>query len=166
MGRLPLDHIRSVLESKADRAAKAESIAEVIRHAGGYRWVGIYEVAGDEIRIIAWSGPGEPTHPRFPVSQGLCGGAVRSRSTVVVGDVTKHPAYLTTFGSTRSEIVVPVTHPATGTVLGVIDVESERLDAFTDDDCVFLEACASALTALLWPPLAPGGLSPTPSATD
>ena len=109
---------------------------------------------------------GEPIHPRFPVSQGLCGRAVRSRSTVVVGEVAKHPAYLTTFGSTRSEIVVPVVQPATGTVLGVIDVESERLDAFTGDARVCLEACASAFTALLWPPLAPGGLSPTPSATD
>ncbi len=39
----------------------------------------------------------------FPVTQGLSGAAVASGETVVVGDVSKDPRYLTAFGSTRSE---------------------------------------------------------------
>jgi putative methionine-R-sulfoxide reductase with GAF domain len=68
---------------------------------------------------------------------------------VLVGDVTQDPRYLTTFGSTRSEVVVPIFDPVTGTPTGIIDVESERLEAFTADDCAFLEACASRI-AVLW----------------
>lgn len=102
----------------------ARRAAAAIRGAGGYRWVGLY-------------------------TQGLNGAAVREGATVVVPDVTKDPRYLTTFGSTRSEIVVPVKSPTTGRVVGTIDVESERTDAFAPDDRAFLEACAAVL-APLW----------------
>ena len=142
------DEIQSVLASAYSRMEKAERIAELIRGSHAYRWVGIYDVDGDEIAVIAWSGPKEPANSRFPVSQGLCGAAVRSKAAVVVDDVTKDPRYLTTFDSTRAEIVVPVLHPATGAALGIIDVESERLNAFSDDDRALLEGCASALTGL------------------
>ncbi len=56
----------------------AVRIAETIRSAGNYRWVGIYEVSGEEIAVVAWSGPGEPACPRFPITQGLSGTAVSS----------------------------------------------------------------------------------------
>jgi L-methionine (R)-S-oxide reductase len=133
--------------TRSERAAKARRAAELIRSAGSYRWVGVYDVIGDEIAVLAWSGPGSPAVPRFSVSQGLCGSAVRSGATVVVGDVTQDPRYLTTFGTTRSEIVVPVMSLARNAV-GVIDVESERLDAFTDQDRTFLEACGRAMASL------------------
>lgn len=67
---------------------------------------------------------------------------------MVVGDVVKDPRYLTTLASTQSEIVVPIVHPATRTALGVIDVESERLNAFSDEDRQFLEECAAVLVRL------------------
>jgi len=143
-----LEHLCCVLEGKGDRTTNAERVAELIGRSGGYRWVGIYEVQGDEIAAVAWSGQGEPAHPRFLTSQGLCGGAARSGGTVAVGDLTRDARYLTTFGGTRSEIVVPVRHSATRAVLGLIDVESERLNAFADDDRGFLEKCASGLTCL------------------
>jgi len=62
----------------------------------------------------------------------------------VVGDVTEDPRYLTIFGSMRSEIIVPMLHPVTRAVLGLIDVESERVHAFTQDDRALLDKCASA----------------------
>lgn len=123
-------------------------MAERIREAGGYRWLGIYAVGRDEISVIGWSGPTPPAHPRFPKDRGLCGAAAASGSTVLVNDVADDPRYLTTLGTTRSEIVVPVKR-ATGEVVGLIDVESERRDAFTSRDRELLEGFA-ALAAGLW----------------
>lgn len=143
-----LKEIQGVLATEDRRTAAAERVAELIRRRGAYRWVGIYAVEDDEIAALAWSGPQEPAHPRFPASDGLCGAAVRSRATVAVGDVTKDPRYLTTLQSTRSEIVVPIVDLATRTALGVIDVESEQLNAFSDEDRQFLEECAAALVRL------------------
>jgi putative methionine-R-sulfoxide reductase with GAF domain len=82
------------------------------------------------------------------VTQGLSGAAVASKRAVVVGDVTADPRYLTALLSTRSEAIVPVVDPATGTVVGTLDVESTERDAFTDADQRALERCAAALTGL------------------
>jgi L-methionine (R)-S-oxide reductase len=143
-----LAEVSRVLESDGDRREKAASVAKVVRRARDYRWVGIYEVMGEEIAVIGWSGPGEPAYPRFPITQGLSGTVVFSGAAVVVGDVTTDPRYLTAFGSTRSEIIVPVIEPATRKVVGTIDVESEHKNAFTDTDRAALERCAAAIADL------------------
>jgi len=145
---LLLDQVRSLLEAEGSLEAKAQRTSQMIRAAGAYRWVGIYAVEGEEIVCLAWSGQGAPAHPRFPRSQGLSGAAVRSGAAVIVGDVTSDPRYLTTFGSTRSEIVVPIVSRVTGATLGLIDGESEQVNAFTDEDRAFLEECASVLASL------------------
>jgi GAF domain-containing protein len=79
----------------------------------------------------------------------LNGAAVASREHVVVQDVRADPRYLTTFGSTRAEAVFVIASPENGRIIGTIDVESDKTDAFTMDDQVFLRGCAVAL-APLW----------------
>jgi putative methionine-R-sulfoxide reductase with GAF domain len=143
------EEIRVALRSSGGRQERAERIAEAIKGAGGYRWVGLYEVGEREIAVLAWSGPHAPEHPRFPVTDGLCGAAVAQRSAVVVGDVSADPRYLPTLGTTRSEIVVPVFGGDRDRVSGLIDVESEHRDAFTGADRGLLERCA-LLIAPLW----------------
>ena len=132
--------------ARDDRQRRAERVAASIRRFGGYRWVGVYDVTSDEITVVGWYGPAAPTHPRFPRSQGLCGAAVAAGEPVVVGDVAADPRYLTTHTTTRSEVVVPVFHD--GAVVGLIDVESERPDAFGESDKQVLERCAAVIGPL------------------
>jgi putative intracellular protease/amidase/putative methionine-R-sulfoxide reductase with GAF domain len=134
--------------SAADRAARARSAAELIRAARGYHWVGLYDVTESQISGLAWSGPTAPSHPTFPVTRGLNGAAVAARAPVIVQDVRRDPRYLTTFGSTLAEAIFPVVS-ASGVVVGTIDVESDRLNAFTTEDEVFLRRCADLL-AFIW----------------
>lgn len=143
-----MKRLHEILSFPGDRVGKARRIAGAIREMGGYRWAGIYDVSPEEIGVIAWSGPDAPAYPRFPASQGLCGAAVLARSTIAVGDVTRDKRYLTTLGTTRSEIVVPVVDPVTGSVVGLLDVESELADAFGEEDRRCLEECAAALKPL------------------
>lgn len=89
------------------RDARARSAAEVIRQAGDYRWVGLYDVTEHEIAVIGWSGPTAPAHPRFLRSQGLNGAAVPSRRPVMVQDVSQDGRYLPTLGDARGEMIVP-----------------------------------------------------------
>jgi putative methionine-R-sulfoxide reductase with GAF domain len=126
-----------------DRAERAARIAATIRRFGGYRWVGIYDVTAEEIAVAGWDGPGPPAHPRFPRSEGLCGAAVAAGEAVIVGDVGADPRYLTTHSTTRSEIVVPVFVGAD--VVGLIDVESEKPHAFSDQDRRLLEDAATVI---------------------
>jgi aspartyl/glutamyl-tRNA(Asn/Gln) amidotransferase C subunit len=142
-----IEEVCGVLAEARDRSALAADVADLIRRARGYRWVGVYEVGATQIEALGWSGAGTPAFLRFPVEEGLCGAAAASGETVVVADVRTDPRYLTTFGSTRSEIVVPV-RGRDGVVRGLIDVESDAVDAFGAGDRALLERCATALESL------------------
>lgn len=139
-------HIAEILQSAASREERARAVAAEIHAAGGYRWVGIYDVSADAVNIIAYSGPGAPQYPAFPRDRGLTGEMLRTGQTVVVGDVTADPNYLTAFGTTRSEMIVPVR--VNGEIAGTIDVESERVSAFSDSDRAWLERVATVLAPL------------------
>jgi GAF domain-containing protein len=128
-----------------DRAQAANAICSAIANARGYDFVGLYDVAGAEMAVVGWSGETAPAHPRFPVSQGLCGAAATSRETVIVNDVGADPRYLTTSGTTRAEMIVPVVDPATRETIGTIDVASDRLNAFDASDRELVEDCAQAI---------------------
>jgi L-methionine (R)-S-oxide reductase len=140
--------LESILLQDLGRVAKAESIAEAIRSKGSYRWVGIYDVdiQGGLVSNIAWSGPNAPAHPIFPIMKGLTARAIAGKKTINVGDVANDLGYLTALGDTRAEIIVPVLDIAGDRVIGTIDVESERLNAFDSTEQEFLEECARLLT--------------------
>jgi putative methionine-R-sulfoxide reductase with GAF domain len=137
-----LDQIRAIVLGADQRQEKAQRLVEAIKDAGSYRWVGMYDVGPEFVSIIAYNGPAAPAHPRFPVTNGLTGCAVSQRKTVVVGDVRTDPRYLTAFGTTLSEIIVPVLDENSGRIVGTIDVESEQANAFSEQDQRILEECA------------------------
>jgi putative methionine-R-sulfoxide reductase with GAF domain len=146
--KLSINELRTVMDSSDDRTSKARQVTEIIRKSGNYRWVGVYDVTNDEIAIIAWSGVNAPAFPRFPVSQGLNGACVSAKQSVIANDVSKDARYLTTFGNTRSEIVVPVLGTNRRNVVGTIDVESQEKDAFGEADKAFLEECSKEIVRL------------------
>jgi L-methionine (R)-S-oxide reductase len=143
-----INDIRAIAAGGNDRKEKARRLAERIQRLGAYRWVGIYDVGAELVSILGWVGPSAPEFPSFPVSEGLTGAAIAQKSAVVVGDVRKDPRYLTAFGSTLSEMIVPV-FSMDGRVIGTVDVESEKADAFSPRDQQMIEQCAEA-AKLLW----------------
>ena len=85
---------------------------------------------------------------RFPITQGLCGAALDSGKPVIVGDVSKDLRYLPTFHTTRSEIIVPMRNDHRH-VLGMLDAESDKLNAFSDEDLQFLERAGGLIAHCL-----------------
>ena len=142
-----IDALRSLGESAGSRGAKALQAIDLIRPLGPYRWAGLYDVLRGEIAVIAWSGPDAPAHPRFPVSKGLNGACVSSGKPVIVQDVASDARYLTTIDGTRGEMIQPV-FDETGAVVGTIDVETDRVNAFGSRDQELLRLCARNLSWL------------------
>jgi len=137
-----------ILKSNNSRSEKARLIADKIRLAKGYPWAGVYDVKENEIKIISCAGRSEPLIPSFPKDKGLNGRAVMQRKTVIVNDIDKDEDYLLTFMDTKSEIVVPVFDNTGKQIVGTIDVEGEKVNAFSDDDVRFLEECARQISEL------------------
>ncbi|MEY2440221.1 MAG: L-methionine (R)-S-oxide reductase [Verrucomicrobiota bacterium] len=127
---------------------RMQQVAEMIRAARDYRWVGIYKVTKKEFVILAASDEEPPAYPRFPITQGLCGAALESRKPVVVGDVRHDSRYLPTFHTTRSEIIVPMMNEHRQ-IVGMLDAESEKVNAFGEEDRQFLERAAGLIAHCL-----------------
>jgi L-methionine (R)-S-oxide reductase len=146
-----LSELRAITTETGLRMDSLQRMANLIRNSGNYRWVGLYDVnhAAQTVAIVVYSGPGAPEFPTFPITKGLTGGAIRNKTTVSVGDVSADPRYLTAFGSTQSEIIVPVFDAKGEHVIGTIDVESEHRNAFDHDTQRVLQECAKII-APLW----------------
>lgn len=78
---------------------------------------------------------------RIPLGFGIIGQAAASGEPLLVNDVRRNPAYRQVSPDTLSEIVVPIRYAQS--VVGVLNLESPQLDAFTDDHLRFLDALAS-----------------------
>jgi L-methionine (R)-S-oxide reductase len=102
-----------------------------------------------EIPNLVWDGTGVPEYPRFLIGKGLTGATSQQRRVINVGDVAADPRYLTAFDSTRSEIIVPILDGQREKVIGTIDVESERTNAFDEHAEQLLMSCAEVI-APLW----------------
>src|SRR5258707_13189685 len=98
-----LNQVRSIAMGADDRAIKARRLAELVRRLGDYRWVGIYDVASDNVSMIAYVGPNAPENSSFPASKGLTGAAIQENRTVICVDLSHDRRYLAAFANTFSE---------------------------------------------------------------
>jgi sigma-B regulation protein RsbU (phosphoserine phosphatase) len=73
----------------------------------------------------------EPERGVVPFGQGIIGAAADLRQTVVVPDVTKDPRYVLVNPEARSELAIPLINR--GRVIGVVDLESLRLNYFSEE---------------------------------
>jgi signal transduction histidine kinase len=77
---------------------------------------------------------------KLRVGEGITGWVARTGAPARVGDVRKDSRYIMLRRNVRSELAVPL--EAQGQVLGVLNVDSDRLDAFSPSDQELLEALA------------------------
>ena len=78
---------------------------------------------------------------RIPLGDGITGAAAAGRTSLLVNDVRRDPRYLNALDAVRSELAVPMV--ARGRVVGVIDIQSTRLNAFSEQDQDLVELIAS-----------------------
>ena len=77
---------------------------------------------------------------RLPIGIGITGWVARTGQPARVGDVTRDRRYVRLRPEVRSELAVPLL--LNNDLRGVLNVDSERLDAFTADDQTLLEELA------------------------
>lgn len=75
------------------------------------------------------------------MDEGLVGVVAKTKTGIIVPDVRSHPNYHNLRARTRSELVAPML--MRGNVLGLFNLESDHLDAYSENDLRLLEAFAS-----------------------
>jgi sigma-B regulation protein RsbU (phosphoserine phosphatase) len=100
----------------------------------------LLEPETDSITSVLHTGYPRATHEKINVKsdEGIVGEVGRTRVGIIVPDVRKHPNYVNTRARTRSEMVAPMV--LRGQLLGLFNLESDRLDAYSENDLRLLEA--------------------------
>ncbi|MFH0930536.1 MAG: GAF domain-containing protein [Candidatus Zixiibacteriota bacterium] len=141
-----IEEIKELAKSKSKREDVLKETVRVLKdHFDYYNWVGIYLLEGEELVLGPFSGKPSP-HTRVRLNSGICGAAASQKKSIIVPDVKADPMYLACSLETKSEIVVPIM--TREEVWGEIDIDSDRLDAFTEEDKHLLEEISSILAEL------------------
>jgi sigma-B regulation protein RsbU (phosphoserine phosphatase) len=127
-----------------------QRLAEIVKRVIDYEMFGILLLDEDRQELVMRQavnfGPGRE-RSRLPVSEGLCGAAVRSKQPVLVGDVRTDSRYVGLVPETRSELAIPLLHK--DRVVGVFDLESPELDRFNERHVKVLMPLASQVAGAI-----------------
>jgi L-methionine (R)-S-oxide reductase len=125
----------------AGMATAAALLHAKLRH---HSWTGFYFVAGpDELHVGPYQGA---VACQVLKGRGVCLRAVTTASAVVVPDVGAFPGHIACDSRSKSEIVIPLKKD--GRVVAVLDVDSDKLAQFDDDDVEPLSRIVSLLESL------------------
>jgi len=130
-----LPQIQELIRNEADLIANLANIAAALKQVFGFFWVGFYIVKGKELVLAPFQGPVACTRIQF--GKGVCGAAWKERRTIIVPDVEQFPGHIACSGESKSEIVVPLFN--NGEIVGVLDIDSDRLNEFDEIDAMYLE---------------------------
>src|SRR5258705_9185330 len=89
----------------------------------------------------------ELTNLHLKLGEGLIGQLARTAEPITSPDVRKNPNYINARSETRSEMVAPII--SNTEVIGVFDLESDELDAYSEDDLQVLGLLASHVAIII-----------------
>ena len=100
------------------------------------------------LTIKAWVGYSEEsTDLVVPFNSGITGWVAAHRKPLRISDVTKDARYIQVSANTRSELALPLIFR--NEILGVLNIESEQVAAYTDNDEEMLGTLAGSLAAII-----------------
>lgn len=113
-----------------------------------YNWVGFYFKNGDKNELKLGPYVGAVTdHTIIPYGKGICGQVAESNETFVVPDVYAQDNYLACSIETKAEIVVPIFK--NGENIGQIDIDSHKINPFTEDDIKLLDYVCQRVSEII-----------------
>ena len=143
--RTPLAQVKAMVKDESDPIANMANVAALIQEAFHFWWTGFYRVIGEQLVLGPFQGPVACT--RIGFGKGVCGTSWKEKRTIVVEDVEQFPGHIACSSESRSEIVVPLMKNSE--VIGVLDIDSERLATFDAVDKEWLEQIAEVVSAVI-----------------
>lgn len=143
--QLLLAQVKAMVKDESDPVANMANVAALIQEAFHFWWTGFYRVIDNQLVLGPFQGPVACT--RIGFGKGVCGTSWKERKTLVVEDVEQFPGHIACSSESKSEIVVPLIKQ--GEVIGVLDIDSERLATFDETDQHWLEQIAEVVSAVL-----------------
>ncbi|GAA0417951.1 GAF domain-containing protein [Massilia aurea] len=142
--------VTSILEGERDLTANASQFSALVYDTiADLNWAGFYFTVpskkGEGNDLLVGPFQGKPACARIPFGRGVCGATAVKRETIVVADVHAFPGHIACDSASASEIVIPVLKD--DRLIGVFDIDSPKLERFSNEDRAGLEAMLAAFVA-------------------
>lgn len=141
-----IPQVRALVGDEPDPVAVMANTAAAIKQVFNWLWVGFYRVSGNELVLGPFQGP--IACARIGFGQGVCGSAWAEQRTIIVPDVDLFPGHIACSSAARSEIVLPI-RGRQGSVVAVLDIDSDQPDSFSSVDAEGLRHICAPLEQLL-----------------
>jgi len=134
-----IPQIKSLCEGESNSVANQSNIIAALKQAFGFFWVGFYWVENEKELVLGpFQGPIACT--RITKGKGVCGSSWSEGKTIMVDSVEDFPGHIACSADSKSEIVVPIVKNKA--IVGVLDIDSDRLSTFDEIDHRYLnELC-------------------------
>lgn len=130
--------LTALMQKSDDVNARMCSIAAVLHHKmDGFFWTGFYMLTLDN-RLAVRTYQGPVACMELARNTGVCWTGINKQKSIVVPNVHEFPGHIACDARSKSEIVVPV-KDWHGNVVGVLDIDSDKLNTFDDTDATELE---------------------------
>ncbi|APR71352.1 GAF domain-containing protein [Acinetobacter haemolyticus] len=129
-----IPQIQAIVEDESDMIANLANISAALKQQFDWLWIGFYLVKGDELVLGPFQGPIACT--RIAKGRGVCGSVWQQQQVIIVPDVEQFPGHIACSSASRSEIVLPIMK--NGECVGVLDIDSEKLNQFDEVDAEYL----------------------------
>ena len=128
--------LRELLADERDLVANAATLSALLFHSlPELNWAGFYFLKNGVLVLGPFQG--KPACTRIALGKGVCGTAAAERRTVLADNVHEFPGHIACDGASNSEIVIPLLKE--GQAMGVLDLDSPRLNRFDAEDHTGLE---------------------------
>ena len=136
----------SIKPLKNEALTGLETCCKVLRNnIAHYDWVGFYFSNFDTktLNLKAFSGD-RTEHITIPFGKGICGQVALTNKNFIVPNVKEQDNYISCNINVRSELVVPLFFE--GRNIAQIDIDSNKIDAFSKDDENLLVLCCDFIS--------------------
>ena len=130
------NQLKELLAKSPSFEAKLSTINAVLYHKmPHFFWVGFYFLNNSKLTVGPYQGPLACQELQYP--KGVCWKCILNKSSIIVEDVHKFPDHIACDSRSKSEIVLPLMNKNKD-IVGVLDIDSDNLKAFNEDDEIAL----------------------------
>ncbi|CAN5279581.1 GAF domain-containing protein [soil metagenome] len=138
--------VEALVSGETDLTANLANITAALKEAFGFFWIGFYLKKENQLVLNAFQGTIACT--RIDFDKGVCGHAYTTREFVIVPNVDEFPGHIVCAMASKSEIVLPI-FDKSGEVFGVLDVDSDKLNDFSEMDAEGLQKIVKIIEKMI-----------------
>jgi GAF domain-containing protein len=131
-----LEQLETLLTKTDQPIPRMATIAALLHHKmDHFFWTGFYLLVDSELMVGPYQGA--VACQILKKNTGVCWSSIMKKEPEIVADVHHFPGHIACDSRSNSEIVVPL-YDQKGTIVGCLDIDSQRFDNFDTIDAIYL----------------------------